>query len=99
MLLNRHGRLIKNHQISKGGLAKTTIDPKVIFKVALEYHAHALIIVHNHPSGDLRPSGADIDLTTVLIEGARHLGIKVIDHLILTADSYFSFAENGLLAR
>ncbi|MEM7361684.1 MAG: DNA repair protein RadC [Bacteroidota bacterium] len=99
MLLNRQSRLIKSHQVSKGGLAKTTIDPRVIFKTALEYHAHALIMVHNHPSGDLRPSGADIDMTTFLVKGAHYLDIKIIDHLILTTESYFSFAENGLLAR
>lgn len=97
MLLNRHSKLIRNYQVSKGGLAKTTIDPKVIFKVALEYHAHALIIAHNHPSGNPEPSAADIDLTTYLLHGAKYLDIKIIDHLILTEDDFFSFADNGLL--
>ena len=97
MLLNRQRRLIKNYQVSKGGLAKTTIDPKVIFKVALEYHAHAMIIAHNHPSGNLNPSAADIDVTTALLEGGKYLDIRVLDHLIVTEEGYFSFCDHSLM--
>lgn len=97
MLLNRQCKLLKNHQISRGGLAKTTIDPKVVFKVALEYHAHAIIIAHNHPSGNLKPSAADIDVTTTILQGGKYLDIKVLDHLIVTEEGYFSFCDNSLM--
>jgi DNA repair protein RadC len=97
MLVNRQSKLIKNYQISKGGLAKTTIDPKVIFKIALEYYAHGIILAHNHPSGNPNPSSADIDLTTTILQGGKYLDIKVLDHLIVTDENYFSFCDNSLI--
>lgn len=96
-LLNRNSKLIKNHQISIGGLTKTTIDPKIIFKVALEYQAHGIVLSHNHPSGNPNPSQADLELTQNLLKGAKYLGIKILDHLILTENSYFSFANHNLI--
>lgn len=97
MLLSRNSKLIKNYQISRGGLAKTVIDPKVVFKAALEYHAHAIILAHNHPSGNLNPSAADIELTQNLLKGGKYLDIKILDHLIVTEESYFSFSDNNLI--
>ena len=97
MLVNRQSKLIKNYQVSKGGLAKTTVDPKVIFKVALEYHAHGIILAHNHPSGNPNPSAADIDMTTTILQGGKYLDIKVLDHLILTEEGYFSFCDHSLM--
>jgi DNA repair protein RadC len=97
ILLNRHSRVIRPHQVSRGGLAKTTIDPRVIFKAALEYQCHGLILAHNHPSGKTTPSSADIDITSFLEEGAKLLDLKIMDHLIVAPHSYFSFADNGLL--
>ena len=97
MLFNRRNQLIKNHQVSKGGLATTTMDPKVVFKAALDHHAHAIIITHNHPSGDLRPSELDMEVTTNLLHGAKYLGITLHDHLIITESAYFSFRDNALL--
>ena len=97
MLINRGNRLIKNYQVSKGGLAKTSADPKVIFKSALEYYAHSLILVHNHPSGNPKPSKADILLTQELLQGAKLLGIQILDHIIFTDTEYVSFADESLI--
>lgn len=72
-------------------------DPKLIFKHALEYLASALILVHNHPSGNLQPSQADKDLTRKLKEAGRLLDIPILDHLIFTDRTFFSFADEGLL--
>lgn len=97
MLIDRRSKLIKNHQVSKGGLAKTAIDPKVVFKAALEYHAHGIIMAHNHPSGNPNPSSSDLEITQNLLKAGKYLDIKILDHLILTDDSYFSFLDNHLL--
>lgn len=97
ILLNRQNKLIRIEQISQGGLAKTTIDPKVVFKIALDYHAHAIILAHNHPSGGKQPSKTDIDLTTNLVRGSRYLHITLFDHLIITSEGYFSFKDDGII--
>jgi DNA repair protein RadC len=75
----------------------TVADPKVIFKEALDRRASAIVLCHNHPSGQLRPSEEDIRLTRKLVEGGRLLDISVYDHLIITDSGYFSFADNGML--
>lgn len=97
ILLNRANRVIKKHQISQGGVAGTVADPKIIFKIAVEELASGIILAHNHPSGNLNASQADIDLTKKLKESGKLLDIQVLDHLIIAGKKYFSFADEGLL--
>lgn len=97
VLLNRANRVIKKHQISQGGVAGTVADPKIIFKAAVEELASGIILAHNHPSGNLAASQADIDLTKKLKESGKLLDIQILDHLIVGDKSYFSFADEGLL--
>ncbi len=97
VLLNRANRVIKKHQISQGGVAGTVADPKLIFKVAVEELASGIILAHNHPSGNLTASQADIDLTKKLKESGKLLDIQVLDHIIIAGKKYFSFADEGLL--
>lgn len=97
VLLNRGNIVIKTQQISAGGVSGTVVDPKIIFKHALENVASALVLVHNHPSGQLRPSESDIKITRKLKGAGELLEINVIDHLIFTNEGYFSFADEGLM--
>lgn len=97
VLLNRANRVIKKHQISQGGVAGTVADPKIIFKIALEELASGVILAHNHPSGNLTASKADIDLTKKLKESGKLLEIEVLDHLIIAGKNYMSFADEGLM--
>ena len=95
--LNRAHTVIKIRQISQGGVSGTLVDPKLIFKHSLELLASSIILVHNHPSGQLKPSEADVNLTKKLIRAGKLLEIPVVDHLIFTNSGYFSFADEGLL--
>jgi DNA repair protein RadC len=97
ILTNRAQRVIKKLKISSGGVAGTVADPKIIFKAALEELASGIILVHNHPSGNLTASAADIQLTTKLKEGARLLEMQVLDHVIIAGKKYLSFTDEGLL--
>ena len=97
LLLNRGNFVASKQLISKGGQAGTIADPKIIFKTALENNAAAIILAHNHPSGNLKPSQADINLTRKLRDGANILDLVVLDHVIFTDKGYFSFADEGLL--
>ncbi len=97
ILVNRANRMIKLKQVSQGGVAGTIADPKIIFKLAVEELASGLILAHNHPSGNLAASQADIELTRKLSAGARLLEMQVLDHLILAGQKYFSFADEGLM--
>ena len=97
ILTNRAQRVIKKQQISSGGVTGTVADPKMIFKLAVEELASGLLLVHNHPSGNLTPSEADITLTKRLKESGKLLEIQVLDHLIVAGKRYFSFADEGLL--
>lgn len=97
VLLNRANRLIARVMISEGGLSGTIADPKRIFKAALERRAAAMILCHNHPSGNLKPSEMDIRLTRKLKEAGTLLELPVLDHLILGDNRYFSFADEGLM--
>lgn len=97
VMMDRGNRLLSHCRISQGGLHGTVADPKVIFKRALEQRASSVVLCHNHPSGQLRPSEEDIRLTRKLTDGGRILDIAVQDHLIITATGYFSFADNGML--
>ncbi|MCV9388695.1 RadC family protein [Reichenbachiella ulvae] len=95
--LNRANQVIKKEQISTGGVSGTVVDSKIIFKRALEELASSIVLVHNHPSGNIQPSQQDIQLTKKLKEAGRILEIPVIDHIIFTDHNYFSFADSAIL--
>ncbi|MCB0482956.1 MAG: DNA repair protein RadC [Flavobacteriales bacterium] len=97
LLLNRANRVITKKQVSAGGISGTVADAKVIFKLALENNSSNLILCHNHPSGNNKPSQTDINLTKRLCEGAKLLDLTVIDHIIIADRRYFSFADEGML--
>ena len=94
--LNNSNKIISNSQLSKGGITGTLVDVRIVFKTALEMGATALILCHNHPSGTLVPSDADKQITRKLKLAGESLEIKVLDHLIVTEASYFSFADEGI---
>lgn len=96
LLLNRANQVIGTRQISKGGIAGTVVDAKLVFRAALMAGASSLILMHNHPSGNLRPSQADIDLTRKLRDAARGLDLQILDHLIIAGSGYTSLADDGL---
>ncbi len=98
MLLNRANKVIGIVNISEGGQSSTVVDPKLILQSALLAHAAGIILSHNHPSGNTRPSEQDINLTKKIKSGAEFLDIKLIDHIILTPEGqYLSFADDGLI--
>ena len=94
--LNHSNKVISKSQLSKGGITGTLVDVRIVFKTALEMGATALILCHNHPSGTLIPSDADRQITRKLKLAGDSLEIKVLDHLIVTETSYFSFADEGI---
>ena len=95
LFLNRSNKIVKKEKISIGGIAGTVADSKIIFKKAIDCLASGIIVCHNHPSGNLKPSQADIDLTRNLKEAAKMLDIQLLDHLIITDEGYYSFADEG----
>ncbi|WP_406684807.1 DNA repair protein RadC [Seonamhaeicola sp. MEBiC1930] len=95
--LNNSNKVIKKDQLSKGGITGTLVDVRLVLKNALEVGATGLILAHNHPSGTLKPSEADKQITYKLKNAAESLDIKVLDHLIITEKAYFSFADKTLL--
>ncbi|RCH56687.1 hypothetical protein DJ568_02185 [Mucilaginibacter hurinus] len=97
LLISRANKVISKELVSKGGLSGTVADPKIIFHMALQHQASGIILIHNHPSGNLKPSQLDITLTKKVADAGRLLDINVLDHLIITDSSYFSFADEGLL--
>lgn len=97
LLLNRSNRVIAREQISRGGVAGTVVDAKMIFKKALEVLASSIILCHNHPSGNLKPSQADLAITKKLKKAGESLEISVLDHLIISELGYFSFADEALM--
>lgn len=97
VLLNRANVVMRTVAVSRGGVAGTVADPKLIFKEALEQLASSIILVHNHPSGNKNPSAADIALTRKLKEAGHFLDLPILDHLIYTDNGYFSFADEGML--
>ena len=92
-ILNNSNKVIHKNQLSKGGITGTLVDMRLVLKTALEVGAVGLILAHNHPSGTLKPSQADKDVTLKLKTAAQSLDIKVLDHLIITENAYFSFAR------
>ena len=97
LFLNRANKVNHFQVVSEGGITGTVADPRHILKTALEHNAVNLILCHNHPSGSLRPSRADEELTLKIKEAARLLDITVLDHIIVSEEGYYSFADEGLL--
>jgi DNA repair protein RadC len=97
VFLNRANDVIGSKQISVGGFSGTVADGKVIFKTALEKGAQAIILAHNHPSGQLKPSDADKSLTKRLVEFGKYIDLPILDHLIFTDNGYFSFSDHGVI--
>ncbi|MFG6685616.1 DNA repair protein RadC [Mariniflexile sp. HNIBRBA6329] len=95
--LNNSNKVIQKNQLSKGGITGTLVDVRLVLKNALEVGATGLILAHNHPSGTLKPSEADKQITNKLKVASESLDIKVLDHLIITENAYFSFADENLL--
>jgi DNA repair protein RadC len=95
LFLTSSGRIKHFEFISHGGITSTIADPRVIFRKALEHESVSLILCHNHPSGSLQPSKADEDLTIKLREAGKFLDIKILDHIIISDEGYFSFADEG----
>ena len=97
MLLNQGNRVLGIFALSRGGLTSTAVDPRLVYVAALRAAATSIIVAHNHPSGELIPSQADQLLTNTLSNGCKLLEIKLLDHLIITPDRFFSFATEGRL--
>lgn len=97
MFLNRANKINHFEIVSEGGITGTVADPRIILKKALEEDAVSIILCHNHPSGSLKPSRADEDLTHKIKEAAKYFDIRVLDHMIVSDAGYFSFADEGLL--
>lgn len=97
LLLNRANFVISKQFVSKGGLSGTVADPKIIFKIAIENNAAHIVLAHNHPSGNLKASAADIALTKKMVQSGLLLEIPIYDHLIISDHSYLSMADEGLM--
>jgi DNA repair protein RadC len=97
LLLNRANVVLGVYSMSKGGVSGTFVDAKLIFSVALKCNASSIILAHNHPSGNLNPSQADKNITKKLVSAGKYLDVSILDHVIITKDDYYSFADNGLM--
>ena len=97
ILLNRANRIISIRMVSEGGSSGTVVDPKKVFKLGLNESASAIILCHNHPSGNTKPSHQDITITKKFIEIGKILQMDVLDHLIIGNDEYYSFADEGMM--
>jgi DNA repair protein RadC len=97
LLTNRANKVLGIFEVSTGGITGTVADPKLIFVAALKSGATGLVLSHNHPSGNLQPSQADIELTKRIKEGGKLLDIQLLDHLIITSEGYCSFSDEGII--
>jgi DNA repair protein RadC len=97
ILLNRANEVVKKIKIGIGGISNIGVDPKFIFSKAIENYASSIVLVHNHPSGNLKPSKEDIELTHQLQKGGEILHIQIVDHVIFCTNGYYSFLDNDLL--
>ncbi|HSD05850.1 RadC family protein [Flavobacterium sp.] len=96
LYLNNSNKILFKTQLSKGGLTGTVVDTRIVFKIALEQNATSIILSHNHPSGKLQPSEADIQITKKIKSAGQQLDIPVLDHIIITERGYYSFADEGI---
>ena len=97
LLLSRANKILGLSWISLGGVSGTVVDAKIIFQIALKTLASSLLILHNHPSGQLIPSQADLNITKKIKDGGKLLDIDVLDHLIITSEGYYSMADEGVM--
>ncbi|MEL6844293.1 MAG: DNA repair protein RadC [Bacteroidota bacterium] len=97
LFLNRKHEIEAEKAIFRGGVAATIVDPKLVFREAIHRLASGIIVAHNHPSGSLKPSQADLQITQKLLSGSQLFDISFLDHLIISEQGYFSFADEGLL--
>lgn len=97
LYLNSANQLINMEVVSKGLVNETLIHPREVFRPAIQYNATAVILIHNHPSGEVRPSSQDIHITKKIVEAGKIVGINVLDHLIVAPSGFFSFQEEGLM--
>ncbi len=97
LFLNQGNRVIGGYKLSTGGINRTVVDIRIVLAIALKCLATGIVLAHTHPSGELKPSLADIDVTRRISSGAKLMDIILLDHLIISAESYFSFAESGVL--
>jgi DNA repair protein RadC len=97
LYVNHHNKILHKERISQGGISGTVVDVRLIFKIALEQFATSIFIAHNHPSGNLKPSTEDLKITKKIQEAGKTMDINLLDHLIITQNSYFSFANENLL--
>lgn len=97
LLLNRANYTLGVYTVSKGGLSATVVDVRLIMAVALKSAASSMILVHNHPSGNLQPSEADKTITKKIVDAGKLLDIQILDHLIVTREGYYSFTDEGLI--
>lgn len=97
LFLNHGNRVLGIYEVSTGGITGTVADPRLIFSAALKAAACSIVLAHSHPSGNLTPSRLDEQITARIKEGGKLLAIEVLDHLIISSEGYFSFADSGLL--
>lgn len=97
IVLNNAKKMMGFFKVSSGGITSTVVDTRVIFQLALTSNATAILLCHNHPSGNITPSHEDRKLTQELVNGGNILRIQVIDHIIITSESFYSFSDNGLI--
>lgn len=97
LFLNQSNKVIHISQLTNGGISQSIVDIRVLFKTALEHFSTGIVISHNHPSGNLKPSAEDIGITEKVKEAGNLMNIQLLDHLIITQNSYFSFSDEGLL--
>lgn len=97
LYLNRANRILRSEMISAGGVTGTVVDARIIFKRALELLATQIVVAHNHPSGNLKPSRKDVALTNKLVAAGKTLDIPLLDHMIYTDQGYFSFSDKGMM--
>lgn len=95
LLLNRNHQVLGIYPLSKGGISGTVVDAKLVYSVALKCNASSIIVAHNHPSGNLNPSEADLRLTKKLKQAGNYLDITLLDHLIITKNGYYSFSDES----
>jgi DNA repair protein RadC len=96
LFLSNSNKVIHKSQLSRGGITGTVVDIRLLFKMALEYHATSIILVHNHPSGKLQASDADKDITKKIKIAGEQLDVKILDHIIVTENGYLSFQDEGI---
>ncbi len=97
LFLNNSNKILRKEKIAQGGITSTTVDLRIIFKAAVDYQAVSIILCHNHPSGNINPSLSDKKLTNRIIDAGKILSIKILDHIIISNNKFYSFADEGII--